>query len=285
MTVADYDFRSPPPAGLEGKTAQWLREACGIAPRVWPKILTFTAELTVERLASTAAAAGLEAFPPSAVAFRLAVAGNPDFSPLLAVSRPLLLALINGSLGTPPDALPPDRELSTVENSVCNFLVAQLLLDLLTAGWPAADRPKFSIAARGEPRGVSTLPPNDLVLSAVLTLTGPFGAHPIYLLFPRSAPLTDLVKPAIDPVPVKAPPREDMEAIVREMTVDMAIVLGSTQVTMLQLAMLKAGDVVVLGQKVSEPLRAKVAGKDKFSVWPGAVGRRQAIQIDAPIGG
>lgn len=282
MTAEPFDFRQPPPTSLEGTVLQWLTQAGGLAPRVWGRLLPFPAALSVGRVTSVTAAAGVETIPAGAVAFRLKVDRAPAAAPLLAFARPLLVALINGSLGVPPAELPPDRELSAVERSVCDFLVTQLVLDLLSEGWPAAEKPRFGVAARGEPRGVSTLPPNDLILLAVLTLTGPFGAHPLYLLLPRTAPVADLVK-APAAAAVAPAGRDQLEALVREMAVDVTVPLGSAQVTMLQLAMLRPGDVVVLGQKVSDPLAAKVAGKDKFAVWPGAVGRRQAVQIDALV--
>lgn len=280
MTPDPYDFRQPPPTGLEAKAQQWLKEACGIAPRVWPKLLTFQAEMSLEWVKTFSAAQALDEFPIYPVSFRLQVSGAPECAPLLTLSRPLLIAMINGSLGTPPATIPPNRDLSTVENSVCNFIVQQLLLDILGEGWPASDHPQFTIATRGEPRGVLTLPPNDLIILGRMTIKAPFGEHPVFLMMPRELPLTELLKPAVDPVPVKVLPREEMEAIVGELPVELQVILGSTEVTMLQLAKLQPGDLVVLGQKVGEPLQAKVAGRDKFSVWPGAVGRRQAIQID-----
>jgi flagellar motor switch protein FliM len=283
MTAEPFDFRQPPPTSLEGKVQQWLTQAAGLAPRVWGRLLPFPAELSVGRVASMTAAAGVEGLPNGAVAFRLKVDRAPDAAPILAFARPLLVALINGSLGVPPTELPPDRELSAVEKSVCDFLVKQLLLDLLSEGWPAAEKPKFTVALRGEPRGVSTLPANDLILHAVLTMKAPFGEHPLHLLIPRTAPVAELVKPAEEPPAPTPAGREQLEALVKEMAVEVTVPLGSTQVTMLQLAMLRPGDVVVLAQKVTEPLPARVAGKDKFAVWPGAVGRRQAIQIEALI--
>ncbi len=283
MTADPFDFRQPPPSSLEGKVGRWLAQACDMAPRVWGRLLPFTANLTVERVASMSAANALEGLPVGSVAFKLTVDRAPNAAPLLAFSRPLLIALINGSLGVPPTELPADRELTTVERSVCDFLVTQLLLDLLGAGWPSSDGPTFRVATRGEPRGVNTLPANDLILSAELRLRGPFGEHPLFLLMPRTAPVSELVKPSVDPVVVQSAPRAEIESAVREMPVDFTVPLGSTDLTMLQLALLRVGDVVVLGQRVSEPLSARVAGKEKFSVWPGAVGRRQAVQIDTLV--
>lgn len=283
MSVIEFDFREPPASILENKTTVWLREACGAAPRIWTKILPFKADLIVESVGAQPASKVLESLPEGLVAFRLKLEANPDVQPVLTLSRQLLLALINGSLGVVAETLPEDRELSTVEDSICEFLIRQLLLKPLSDSWPASNHPNFSVELRGSPKGVCTLPPNDLIIVAVLQVTGPFGTSPITLMLPRSEPLTELVKPAVDPVPVKSVSKDLLETLVCEMPVDLAVALGSANLTMLQVATLRPGDVLVLGQKVNEPLSAKVAGKDKFAVWPGAVGRRQAIQVEKMI--
>lgn len=283
MSSTPFDFRQPPPSHLENKTTSWLREACVMAQRIWAKLLPFKTELIVERINAMSAVKSFDKLADNFIAFRLKVEQFPEVEPLLMLSRPVLLALINGSLGVTPEQLPEDRELSTVESSICAFLIDQLFLKVFTEAWPAANHPKFICTTRGEPKGVSTLPPNDLVLVCQMQLTAPFGVHQIMLVMPRSAPLTELVKPSVDPVPVREVANELLEAIVRDMPIDLSVELGNTELTMLQVATLRAGDVVVLSQKVNEPLRATVAGKDKFAVWPGAVGRRQAVQVEQLI--
>ena len=42
---------------------------------------------------------------------------------------------------------------------------------------------------------------------------------------------------------------------------------------------LRPGDVLILDQRVNEPLWGEVATAVKFRGWPGRVGRRQAVQI------
>jgi flagellar motor switch protein FliM len=46
-----------------------------------------------------------------------------------------------------------------------------------------------------------------------------------------------------------------------------------------ELAALRTGDVVVLHQKVDQPLDGLLAGTRKFRVWPGVVGDRAAVVI------
>ena len=153
---------------------------------------------------------------------------------------------------------------------------------MLNETWPSSlVELKLSIQDRGLPRIVTKIPPNDLVLFVTFTLRGSFEPQPIYLILPRSGFLEELTKPLTATAIVEVNPLKDqIEALVKEMPVEFSVILGTTQVTLLQLARLRKGDVILLEQKVSEPLSARVAGSDKFSVWPGANGRRQAIQIE-----
>ena len=55
------------------------------------------------------------------------------------------------------------------------------------------------------------------------------------------------------------------------------------EVPLSRLAGLAEGDLLILGQRVTDPLTAKVAEADKFRVWPGRVGRRQAVRVESPV--
>jgi flagellar motor switch protein FliM len=66
------------------------------------------------------------------------------------------------------------------------------------------------------------------------------------------------------------------------MAVDLTVLLGTADLSMQDIGRLQAGDVVVLRQKVDEPLDGLLAGARKFRVWPGVVGDRAAVVIDAP---
>ena len=72
-----------------------------------------------------------------------------------------------------------------------------------------------------------------------------------------------------------------VEALVGGLPVEVVALLGTAELTLSQLAGLKAGDVVLLKQRVSEPLSAVVAGRPRFRVWPGRSGSRQACRIDS----
>ena len=74
-----------------------------------------------------------------------------------------------------------------------------------------------------------------------------------------------------------------METLVRDLPVEISVNLGTVELPLADLARLRAGDLVLLNQRVSEPLAAALAGIKRFRVWPGRVSSQQAIQIDSLI--
>jgi flagellar motor switch protein FliM len=77
--------------------------------------------------------------------------------------------------------------------------------------------------------------------------------------------------------------RRQLESLVRGMQAEIVVRLGGVQLSGPQLGGLRVGDLVVLDQRVGEPLRAMVRGEPKFLGWAGRVGDRQAFEIESEI--
>jgi flagellar motor switch protein FliM len=281
MTKAAFDFRKPPPGELERQLAQWLTLASRQASTIWTKSLPFPADVKAGPVSAVTGAIGANSLADDALAIPVTSEVPADGTILLAVPRPMCLALFAGLLGETPDKVPLDRPFTDVETSLLGYLIRELFLTPLEAGWPAADRPTLSAGKPGLPRVVWRMPPGDPVLSAVLNVSLPFGEHVVQLLVPRAGRWEQLA--AGDPRGKSVPPapREQLEALVRDMQVDLDVVLGTADLSMHELTRLRAGDLVVLQQKVSQPLEGLVAGTLKFQVWPGVVGTRTAALIHA----
>jgi flagellar motor switch protein FliM len=283
MTTDPFDFRKPPPGVLEWQTAEWLAEAARLASITWSKLLTFQAEPMAGGVVPTTAGDGLSTLPANAVGFPVATEDESDDGFLLALPRPLVLTLLAGLMNEVVTGILPDRDLTALETSLCGFLTRELFLKSMTAAWPLDDPPRWVAGAGGQPRNVWRLPAADPAVLACFMANTPFGELPFHMLFMRSERLLRLA----DPPPMKASPlvpaeRLHIESLVREMAVEVDVTLGTAELTLYDLANLRAGDVLMLRQKVSDPLTASVAGTPKFRVWPGAVGGRQAVQVHAP---
>jgi flagellar motor switch protein FliM len=282
MTQAAFDFRKPPPGELGRQAAGWLTAMCRRAVGPWARLLPYPATLAVGHVEVVGASAGLSALPDDAIAIPLASANPADGTALLVLRRPFLLALLSGLVGETPAALPEDRETSELELELVGYLVRELFLDPLERSWPATNPPNLTPGTPSSPRMAWSGGPSDLILFATLDATTPFGDHPVYLLLSRTGLGGRLAAADARPAPVASPPSAHIEALVREMAVEMTVLLGTADLTMHELSGLQAGDVVVLHQKVDQPLDGLLAGARKFRVWPGVIGDRAAVVIDAP---
>jgi len=281
MTPPPLDFRKPPPGDLERQAGGWFALAARKAAAIWPKVLSYPAAFKPGPVEAVPAAV-LRALPDDTLAVPVGPPAAADGLMLLAVRRPLLLALLAGLLGETPAALPDDRDPTDLEASLVGYLARALVLDPLERGWPAAEPLRLTAGAPGTPRAAWAGPPADMILRATWTVSAPYGDHPLELYLSKAGRWARLAQPAAAPPTPEPADRERIEALVREMAVDLAVVLGEAVLTMAEVAALKTGDVLVLRQKVSDPLAGLVAGERKFRVWPGAVGGKAAVQIHAP---
>lgn len=283
MTPDPFDFRKPPPGEFGRRASAWLTAACRRTAGPWARVLPFPAALAVGHIEVVGAAAAFAALPEDAVGVPVSAGAEP--AALLVFRRPFLLALLSGVVGEAVANLPEDREATEVEASLVGYAVRELFLDPLERGWPAGDAPQLAAGALAAPRLAWTTGGGeltDLALFATLDATAPFGQQPVYLVVPRDGPWAALAA-APDSAP-RAPvaPVAHIEALVRQMPVELEVLLGSADVSMSELRALRTGDVLVLGQKVDEPLDGLLAGARKFRVWPGTVGAKAAVQVDAP---
>ena len=67
------------------------------------------------------------------------------------------------------------------------------------------------------------------------------------------------------------------------MKVNMSVILGCAELSFNQMSNLAAGDVVMLDQKISDPLPVWVEDAEKFKAWPGKLGKSQAIKISSTV--
>jgi flagellar motor switch protein FliM len=283
MTAQPYDFRRPTrlPAAVQQLGERWLLAACtlvtkrAVAAGLKPSHNT-PVEYTLQGLDTSRFRDVLAALPDTAIAYLLR-GPRPDWVGLLIWPRPLLLALGEGLTGVLPDKLPEERALTVVELSLADYLVQELFLGPLRDTWPGQELPSLEVGPRDLGVKWSRFFPAERVLAeSVLIVRGPFGEQTCRLLLPPEAlPGAE----AQGEGPSAAELRERLEGLVRTVPVDVTVTLGRAELPLSQLGKLKVDDVIVLGQRVRDPLVVAVAGRDKFQAWPGRVGSHQACQI------
>jgi flagellar motor switch protein FliM len=281
MTIP-FDVRKPPPNALDRTLTAWLTEATRRAAKLWPQLLAFPAELRFTGLESFTASVALAnvKMDDVAILLRNTSQDSSDRTSLLTMPRPLVLALLAGLMGENIGVMPEDRDLSGVESGTSQYVVSELFVVPIVECWPKLGELRWEAEKPSIAMNSWRLPPLEPVVVASFIVTTSFGEFPVILRLPRTARVE-----ALAAVPVKSEQafspasRTQIEHLVREMSVDFSVQLGQADMNMLDLARLRAGDMILLEQKVNEPLLADVAGLPKFHVWPGAVGARHAVQI------
>lgn len=289
MSVEPYDFRKP--AGLRAEVKKrltaWFQAAGALAAKKGARTLPFPVECRFAGLDVLDAAEALRQLPEPAVAHRVDIEpGGP--ATLFVLPRPLALALAGGALGDTAAQLPEDRELSVVEENLYSYLLQHLFLDALRETWTAGEPIALKAGANeAHPRWSRLFAPREPLAVCTYTLTGPFGARPVSWLLPRQGMLGRLFAAEATPEPPPPPKAEvaaRLEALVRGLPVTLSVVLGGADLPLAQLSRLREGDVIVLDQRVNQPLAALVSGGKKYLGYVGRVGPRQAFQIERRVG-
>jgi flagellar motor switch protein FliM len=284
MTHRPYNFRKPDRlAGtLEQRLTAWLRIASQLATVKATRHLPFRIEMAPHGLEIAPPSETLSRFSDDMIGYKVAFAGEPA-SMLFVWPRPLALALVAGLLGETPTALPEDRELSPVESSLFEYLMQNLPAVVLQETWTGSIPLRLTVSEReSSPRWTRLFVKAEQVLQCNLTIRGSFGEQDWYWLAPYQT-LNELVNRAGDEEPAllqQDAPRK-LETLVRDLPIEMIVELGMVELSLAQLAGLAPGDLLMLNQRVSEPLNVRVDNRPKFRGWPGRVASRQSLQIES----
>lgn len=284
MTHKPYNFRKPARlAGtLETRLSAWLRAACQLAASRGAQHFPFRIEMAPRGLEIAPPTEALARLAEAMIAYRVGFAGEPA-SMLFAWPRQLVLALVAGLMGEAPEALPEDRELSAVEFSLSEYLMQNLVAAVFQETWTGATPLKLVLGEREPtPRWTRLFVKAEQVLQCTFTIRGSFGEQVWYWLAPYQV-LHELVNRAGEDESAllqQDAPRK-LEALVRDLPIEVSVELGLVELTLAQLAGLTPGDLLILSQRVSEPLNVRVDNRPKFRGWPGRIGSRQSLQIES----
>jgi flagellar motor switch protein FliM len=286
-----YNFAKPGrlTAEVEQRVAGWLRTAAALAAKKAAQHLPFLIETAFAGVEVQRPGDGLAKLPDPAVAYAVA-AGGPAVNGMVVLPRPLTLGLVGALLGDAGTALPEDRELTLVEHDLCEFFTADVLIAPLQETWPATEPVPFRLARReSHPRWTRIFPPDDNLVVLTFRIKGPFGEGDWSVLLPQKLVLELLAQlgPGGEKHRATASPPEPerLRVLVEELPVELTVLLGTVDLSLAELARLSVGDVVILNQRVSEPLTADLAGERKCKGWPGRVGSRQAFEVESFVGG
>ena len=206
--------------------------------------------------------------------------GPSAIGSILVLDRSIALAMIFGLLGDQMESVPDDRQFSEIELSVGDLLF-QKLIDSIGESWPQRDRLPCSLSTSLEmsPHKSRMWGPRQKVFVCSFALQIGETQGQLQWILPL-AELEELLQVLDIPhVELSKEAQKQMQQNVGHLPVDISVELGSTNVSVAKLAVLAVGDIVVLQQRISDPLPLLVDNKPKFNGWLGRSGNRQAFKI------
>jgi flagellar motor switch protein FliM len=284
MTIKLHDFTRPAPLApnLRTEMGRWFSRSNALLVELLAG-LSATVELRFAETATEFAVESLARWTDKSLAYQVAVQGC-DVPSLIAIPNPLMLELVSRVLGDQPEEVPTERDLTPAEQSIAT-IIAETIVQSLNDTWQSG-LPAGLLLGDTEPnvRRTKLFRPTESIVvcrSSTRTLLG--DSEWTWLLTTDFlAQLFGIPRPSTRSAKDQSS-RQQLEQLILSMRTGLEIRLGGVQLTGPQLAALRVGDVVVLDQRVSDPLCASVHGEPKFLGWAGRSANRQAFEIESEI--
>ena len=284
MTLPRYDFTQPPPLApqLRVNLTHWLTRSNALLVELLAGAAV-SVELQFEATSTIMPTQLATDWSDRSLAFQVNN-GKHDGQSLVAVPNPLMQELIGCILGDPPHKVPVERSLTPAELSVAEVVI-DMMVRSLKESWQGESPLDLTMGEmETNPRRTKRFRPKEALIVCRSIAKTKLGQSQWSWLLSADyvAQLFDLPIRQHQSVDPQAS-RRQLEQLIRDMRTEIEVRLGSVQLTGPQLAGLRVGDVVVLDQRVSDPLQASVRGEPKFFGWAGRAGNRQAFEVAAEI--
>ena len=275
-----YDFNKPGglSADLDHCWDSWISAFASDFQEKWLVQTSSEVTLTTGPIISLPFDVAKTRIPKLTVGYEIAI-GRPAVSTLLIMERALSVALILQMLGEAVEEYPEDRELSLIEHTLYEILIRKITTSLSEA-WQQKDVLQTELGSMDlAPIRSRKYDPKAAILFATIEITICEQTKEVYWLLPQTE-IEELL--SVEDVPVTESSDSAKTLIqerARDIPVDVSVLLGNATLRVSQLADLEPGDVIVLDQKVSDPLPLRVADINKFFGWLGRTGNRQAFKV------
>jgi flagellar motor switch protein FliM len=230
----------------------------------------------------------LNAALPNPTGLQIVRVRPADRPALLVLDLPLALGMVDRILGGQGRSVAHVRPLTALEEALLATPV-RAILERLAAAWAPVARIEFQPEAlRMDPKVVQVFAVQETLLRFHFAVGGEACVGDVAFCLPLA--FIDQVLPRdktdfsalLYPKEGKPTSPEVVQRALGAAPVHVAIELGRTYVSVLDLLNLQPGHVVRLERELDEPLDGTVEGKPYFTAHPGLVGKRLGVQIVSP---
>ena len=302
--MQSYDFCRPGRLSVEQEhlLESWTAHFCELLPEALDEFLGVKLRLEYSGFDVQVANDAITRFPDPSLGFRCNSSGM-NHSSLLVFPRPIALAIITKMFETgdaedeQKDAKETkegeeaevkeleDRELTRVEVSLCEP-VFNTFARVLGQAWTSPGSVTFDLESIDErPTRTRMFEIQDRLLCISFKVTNNDGEDTCAWYFPLEE-FSDLLASALQP---RSESSEALRAMIEQRVSDVrlpfVVRLGEARVSFSHLARMAPGDVIVLDQRIHEPVSCSIAGRERFMGLPGCTGRTQVFQVTETVEG
>jgi flagellar motor switch protein FliM len=287
--ISEYDFVRPNKlSGEQLRALQRLHE--GIAQSISMALSTYmrvNLEVNIISLGELTFEVFRNSLPNPTVINVLSIAPIQERA-VSTMDMKLAFSLIDRMLGGPGKPLDKMRALTTIEQSLLDNVVRRFL-EQVSAGWNDLLSFKPVVEAREmDPQFVQVIPSSEMVLVATYSVTAPGEIEPGEMCFCipfislqslvgrlgtqfRFAAMTREQTPA---------QRQHLDRVVKQTSLGLRIVLGTSSLTVGEVMALQAGDVLVLDQRSDAQMTGYIAGAERVVGRAGRMGKKAAYLVE-----
>lgn len=274
-----YDFRKASPGDDNALAfAQWISKTCVALTARWVKLSTTSISFAPSDLITRPYGELIKDIDTSNVVFTNAI-GEKQIKSYWHMSSADFFLILAELLDLPEEMETPEREPTQIELGC----VAKFIDQFAAASgesWPGEivldiERQETTT----NPKRMRMFGQREFVSCVNVTCKIPRGEFQLNWVLPKKE-IADLLKTIV--MTNGNSETNSPEEVVMAMPVEVVAELGSANWKMSDLANLNVGDVIVLNQRIDEPVKLKVNERAYFEGWPGKAGIRQALEIAAP---
>ena len=203
-------------------------------------------------------------------------AASGQSSGMLVIDRLEILTMLMDILGNTGEMA--DRELTSVEDSLCEMIMEQVAASMVQA-WPEQEEISANVGELNQQPNRSRMFATDkkLLSSGVSVMIAGSTVNVQVVLAKDETTKFLGIAPKSESQP-KNNSRLSTEKIA-EIGVEVSVGLGSAELVMDDLVSISVGDIVVLEQSVEEPVVMFANNEPVFRAWPGRLASKQALKI------
>ena len=283
QNLEKYDFQKPTGLSIDDGDLlkQWTNAFAVLFKEKWAADLPSEIEVKYDSDAAFSFAVLKTRMPKPALAVRV-LFGTPEIESFMMLERSAVISIVMEMMGDTLEEI-EDRMLSSVEVSLFEMFIGEVIGSLSESWVDQESLPMSFNEIDDRPHRSRAFDPKTIMLQLKFVVKQGENSFDLFWIVPQADFEHLLSKFSVPASNENNTFRDVLESYAKEMKVKISVLLGGAELSFNQMSKLAKGDVIVLDQKISEPLPVRVEDAEKFKAWPGRHGNSQAIKISNTV--